>query len=232
MGAAFSSEFFTHMRTYLARIAAIIILLPSNSFAQFKHDIGLKLSTNEYERLHVEYRWHANENWALTATFVYGERFDFYSFTDPEVGDSTIEIFTNSGQTKAFNLSLGVIRKLTFMKHNYYYVGGNLGAGQTREWHTESRGLYFLDSTALTYGVYQAGEAIEDSELYFGRDLFSMVTKLYLGADVPILDRLTLNMECGIGSNLSVYPNASLYFTSRVYAAAGLRYRFGRDLKE
>jgi len=220
------------MKTYLASIATIVLFLPTISFAQFNHDVGLKISTNEYERFHLEYRWHPNETWALTASLVYGDRYDYYSYSNREIVDSTMEIFSNSGQTKSYNLSVGALRKLTFMKHNYYYIGGNVGAGRVIERHSSYRELYFLDSTALTYGVYQPGEQIEGSEAHANYNLFTVTSRLYLGADVPLLDRLTLNMECGLGAALSFYPNSSVYLNSRLYASAGLRYRFGRDLKE
>lgn len=42
------------MKTYLVSIATVVLLLPTNLFAQFNHDIGLKVSTNEYERFHFE----------------------------------------------------------------------------------------------------------------------------------------------------------------------------------
>lgn len=163
---------------------------------------------------------------------VYGDRSYYYSNSDRELEDSTIEVFTNTGRTKNYNLSVGALRKLTFMKHNYYYVGGNVGAGQVIQSYASYRGLYFLDSTALANGAYFTGEQIDGSEEYRNFNLFSMTSRVYLGADVPILDRLTLNMECGIGASLSIYPNSGVHVNSRMHASAGFRYRFGAALKE
>lgn len=220
------------MKTILASFTVLILLFPNSVLGQFKHDIGMKVNSNEYERFQLEYRWHPNEKWAFTTAFTYGTRFDYYTYSHVAVEDSLITYYTNTGETISYNISVGAMRKLNFMKHNYYYLGANIGVGGLRDRNSSYRNTYTLDSTALTYGVYQPGEDVDGWDTHNSYNSFSTVSRVYLGADVPILDRLSLNMEAGIWANMSFYQNNSVYFNSRLYASAGLRYRFGRDLKE
>lgn len=59
------------MKTLFKITLFCLLFTPINAFAQFKHDLGIKGTNLDTERLQLEYRLHKNENWAFTGTFGY-----------------------------------------------------------------------------------------------------------------------------------------------------------------
>lgn len=220
------------MKKYLTFLLLLCALNSNAQTTNFRHDIGIKLSTNQPERFQLQYRFHASEKWAYSANAYFGIRNSYYSNGDYIIQDSIYEINSLQLQYHSYGIDFGAIRKLSFMKHNFYYVGGSFGVGATTRSQHYSRMTYETSSgsPAPPYGVYPLLENLIDSEhnTIIGNSM-NVNTRLFIGADVPIVDRLTFNFELGIAGSLEVNTQDQFAIIEIPgYLTGGLRYRFGK----
>lgn len=216
--------------------AAILCVLTFNSFAQspeFRHDIGLRLGSFDQEQFQLEYRYHFNEKWSFGARGYFGLYRSLTWDGGYLVKDSIFQSNNIEYQRMTYGISFGAQRRLNFMKHNYYYVGVNLGFGTTQVRNTYNRMVYVIDfdpsSPANAYSLPPVGDIIEKALTVDNDISLNLRNHLCVGADVPVLDKLSLNLEIGVISDLQ-FPDG-LYldqFQMMPYASGGLRYRFGK----
>lgn len=217
------------MKTLFKITLFCLLFTPINAFAQFKHDLGIKGTNLDTERLQLEYRLHKNENWAFTGTFGYagsGYRTSYAEGLLP--GDTTYQTIYNMYQRSFYSLSVGGLRKFSFMKHNFYYAGATIGARFENYNSSTNISVYDLDSSfspSYWYGYYAA--PFEPGTSEYNYSALAMTSKLYVGANVPIVDRLSFTVEGGFNYSLEARTN---YFRSSLafYTSFGLRYNFGR----
>lgn len=114
------------------------------------------------------------------------------------------------------------------MKHNFYYAGATIGARFENYNSSTNISVYDLDSSfspSYWYGYYAA--PFEPGTSEYNYSALAMTSKLYVGANVPIVDRLSFTVEGDFNYSLEARTN---YFRSSLafYTSFGLRYNFGR----
>jgi len=221
----------TIMKTFFVGIASFFFLLPSTSLAQYNHDIGLKVSTNEYDKFQMEYRWHPNNKWAFTGTVNFGKLYWSDQNWSSIKGDSTIAYVDQNSITKAFTVSIGALRKFHLMEHNFYYAGANIGYGGAVNDFATYRNVYLVDSTQLFFGEYFQTNVLDRTETHQRTNYHLATTRLYLGADVPIFGRFSLNVETGYRGMLAMSSQNIGIFDLQFFATGGLRFQFGGKAK-
>jgi len=212
-----------------------MLVLASSSFAQsdsFKHDIGLKISSWQPERFQLQYRYHFNESWAFSANAYVGTESIYFSDGDYLIQDSLYEMNSSEYRYNTYGVEFGAIRKLNFMKHNFYYVGASAGfGGATRSSHYNRMVFTVKDADpTMPAAPFPYLDEVVDSEYSATIDnAMAAKSKLFVGADFPILDRLSFNCELGMMMNFEFYAKDKFnYFTGAGYFSGGLRYNFGK----
>ncbi len=216
------------MKTYTFLLIGFLSITQWSN-AQYKQDIGLKIGYDPVDRYQLEYRWHANEKWSFVASANYGNVNHFSNVAYP-ISDTVIAYNFHNYNTRYVGGSIGVQRRLNFMKHNFYYVGATIGGGGINRDFRTFKTTMKVDSAAGAF--YPYGDVVSEEESVVRSNDFFTKTKLYLGADVPIVNRLSLNCELGLNfgvSKWSAYSFNSYVFEMFLVANAGLRYRFGKD---
>lgn len=222
------------MKTYVALIALILSCSTYAQTSSFKHDIGLKFSSYQPEKFQLQYRYHANEKWAFGVNGRFGTRATYYSNGDYLIQDSIYELFSTEYRVNSFGIDFNAIRKLSFMKHNFYYVGGSLGVGSTVRRTRDTRTVYEpmeMSPGQQWYGPPFIGEVIESETYVTLRNSMNFNSRLFVGLDVPIVDRLSFNFELGISLDAEVGNTDQFNYVSLSvpgYVAGGLRFNFGR----
>ncbi|MDB2656590.1 hypothetical protein N9Y60_00895 [Crocinitomicaceae bacterium] len=223
------------MKTYIALLALTLSFTSYSQAPNFKHDLGLKLSTFQPESFQVQYRYHLNEKWALSANAYFGRRtFNSY-YGNYIVQDSIYESYSTQYSQNSYGIDLGAVRKLSFMKHNFYYVGGSVGVGVTTFSSNNRRTLYIpvLPDPGVAYGYNfppPIDQVIELDQSGYVNNTIHIKSRIFVGADVPIIDRLSLNVELGVALDVRQGFGSELFNIWDVpgYASGGLRYRFGK----
>lgn len=219
-------------------IVVLFTLIGSSVFAQtqYKHDLGLRLGSNGEERFQLQYRMHPNEKWAFGATATVGSTGSGNSSFSLEPGDSTYTSYSYNYNNMFYGVTFDAVRKLNFMKHNYYYAGASLGVTSLQRSYNSISARYeavYLDSTN-TY-MPAIGDLLESESTQTLSNGIMGRSRIFVGADVPIFDRLTLNVEVGFDAALTriVYPSAEpfvfMYGSFTGFVSGGLRYRFGKS---
>lgn len=220
------------MKTFLKFALVGLVLTPMTAFSQYKHDIGLKLSSFERENLQLEYRWHANEKWAFTANLMYGIEGNRYYYENLLPGDTTFESVSNQYLSRNSSISIGAVRKFSFMKHNFYYVGAAIGGGYQVRTFTTYENVYELDPSVPTsppYFFYYSGDGpIETTKYEDKYSNYSLISRLYFGVNVPIIDRVAVNFEGGMRNEIGGVYNSFVRVDFGFYGTVGLRYNFGK----
>jgi hypothetical protein len=220
------------MKTILIVIVAIGAFTTKAQSTYFKHDIGIRASSYNMERFRLDYRYHLSEKWTFSVGGYYGDQSHF-SWNGAYLNDSTYESFTHQITLRAYGVTFGAQRKLNFMKHNFYYVGTDIGVGITNRKFTFSRFVFVPegDQTSPSPFFPGIGEVLENEFEVSSNNAFNLNNRLFVGADVPIVDRLSFNLEVGMVVNLES-ANYNGYSTNYVdllaFASGGLRYRFGK----
>lgn len=218
-------------------ILITLITLSGISFSHaqtsdFKHDIGLRLSSNNYERYRLDYRYHKNERWTLSVGAYFGSNNSFV-YNGTYLNDTTYQAISHQFDMMSYGVSFGMQRKLNFMKYNFYYVGADLGVGAVSRKYTNSRFVYDVDPTSTDLIIFT--NLIEDEQNVNLSNALNVNTRLFAGADVPIVDRLALNLEIGLLSGVEssrINGIQTTYFNLIAYASGGLRYRFGKNTSD
>ncbi len=205
------------------------IFVTSVSFAQYKYDIGLKTSTNDFERLQLEQRFHFDSPWSLVVTMTTGAQSDGTHSQTLTYNDSLFDVNLYNSQIRNGGLKIGVQRKLGFFATDVFYAGASLGFGLQKQ-----RDNYW----STTYSNPGIGENVPGfnseivevssvSQMYESSEINSQLA-LSFGMDVPISKRLSINAELGFAGMFSrslTYDFSSLDLFGSV--SGGLRYQFG-----
>ncbi|GAB5416374.1 MAG: hypothetical protein Crog3KO_09880 [Crocinitomicaceae bacterium] len=218
------------MKTILIAIAALCAFSLSAQTSNFKQDIGLRIGTLDAERFQLDYRFHKNEKWSYTLTGYFGNKNNYYSNFGFVIPDSTFEIESSQFRRNSFGATFGIQRQLNFMKHDYYYAGASLGGGSVSYSSHYRRTTYAASEDSIYSGPFpQLGEELESESQTYVNNAFNINTRIYIGADVPIIDRLYLNFELGLIAELEINNVQQFsYISIPGYFSGGIRYRFGK----
>lgn len=197
-----------------------------------KHDLGIRVSSFDQERFQLNYRYHKNEKWTFQVTGQYGSSGNSYYNEKYSLQDSTnYEISVSGYSYDHYGLSIGLRRNLSFMKHNYYYVGAGLGGGYTELVYSSFSALYEVEPSSDSYPVF--GDLLESEDERQITKGWHSTARIYTGLDIPILDRLSLNLELGILNNLTGMPESSwMSNTIYGYVSGGLHFNIGKSDSE
>ncbi len=222
------------MKTLIALLLLLVTIPSYSQSTDFKHDFGLRLSTYQPETFQLQYRFHLNEKWAFSASAHFGSRSRYYNEGEYLIQDSLYELYSTAYHQRTYGIDLGAVRKLSFMKHKFYYVGGSVGVGTTAYSTHNERMVYtpILTDPTFTYGIGIPPpiDEIVDSEYHATvRNTLHVKSRLFTGVDVPIVDRLTFNFELGIMFDME-FDNMYhvVYGNIPGYLRGGIRYRFGK----
>ncbi len=198
--------------------------------SNFKQDIGLRVGTLDAERFQLDYRFHKSEKWSFTLTGYYGSRSNGFSNFGYVIPDSTFEIESSQFSRNSYGGSFGVQRQLNFMKHNYYYVGASLGGSSVAYRSFYRRSIYeTIENPQSSSPFPELGDEIESEDFSLLWNTFSINTRIYVGADLPLIDRLYLNFELGLIAEYEVNNMHQFsYIHLPAYFTGGIRYRFGK----
>jgi hypothetical protein len=214
-----------------------------------KHDIGIVLSTFDYNRIGIDYRVNLGENWKLRTGFIYGNRYSdyFYGGEIIAVTDSLVTERLNSFNGDFFTLKLGGERVLG---NSMFSVTGDLLFGYNKSNSSHRNQYTKLDSTG-----YWSNLGYQDYESYFGigdttraqitRHYFVPTIAIGIMMDVPIKDRFifSLGISANMGTNFylgssnEIDPYNEFQTPSgwtidlNSVISAGFRYRFGGKKK-
>lgn len=202
------------------------LFLPLSGISQYKHDVGLKINTTPEERFQFEYRWHQNEKWSWSASLNFGSRGDYF-YGERWDSDSTYLAQSSTVMNNYFSGAIGVNRKFTFMKHNYYYAGAMIGGGTRSQHWSIWEGKYSIADSTTNQPPFPF-EPMQETYSATVRNYATFNTRLYLGGDFPILDRLSLNVEAGLFCNLETVETFRYFYLSG-FVTGGLRYSFGKE---
>lgn len=228
-------------------VAGILLFTNNVGFSQtnYKHDIGIMLSTFDYNRIGIDYRVSLGEKWKLRTGFIYGNRYSdyFYGGEIIAVTDSLVTERTNYFNSEIFTVKLGTERALG--NSLFSLTTDFLFAYQNT--HSSYRNQYTkLDSTG-----YWSNLGYQDYESYFGigdttrsritRHYFVPSIALGIMMNVPIRERFifslgvsaTIGTSFYLGSSNEIDPYNEFQTPSgwtidlNSIVSAGFRYRFG-----
>lgn len=222
-----------HMKIKTSMLALIMIIFASsNSFAQYKYDIGLRTSSFVQERYQLEQRFHLSTT-TIVGTIAYGSNSERSSRASENYMDSTLMINSVSNHSTFYTVKVGVQKKIDFPESDQFYVGAAVGITLEPFEQNIINSTYRLDSSTLnipsSYPFYFAEEL---SSEYTRNDWDYLHTRVALsfGMDVPITTRIVINAEASFAAvfrnNLN---NSSFYIYLKPAISAGFRYRFGKS---
>ncbi len=205
------------------------IFVSSSSFAQYKYDLGLKVSSYEMEQYQFEGRFHLNTPYTITSHISTGTRnrggyAQVYNYSD-----STMSTYSNSLYAKGTTIKLGIQRKLDFLATNVFYAGATIGLG----WEAQRRDIreqtYAIqDSLTVVYPPIGLNEinSLQTSRKYSAK---TAQMALSFGMDIPLTQHILINTEIAFsGTFYRSDEFSSTSFTLRPMLSGGVRYRFGK----
>lgn len=210
---------------------SLILFVSSNSFAQYKYDIGLKASSYEMERFQLEGRLHLNNPYSIVVTLSNGSRGHGNYHVTPYYNDSLFDVSSNYSNANNTSLKIGVQRKLGFLATNVFYAGASVGFGfEQRNSFLHSATYSVGDSmpTMPPYNYIHWEEINSDDKLNRTKSINTQLA-LSFGMDVPITKRISINAEIGLAGiyqHSLDYPSSIITFHPNV--SGGLRYSFGK----
>ena len=214
----------------------------------FKHDVGVIVSTAQYGKIGVDYRLYLNEHWKFKVGAMYGSQYS-YPFAKDEVStvnDSLITFRTFQSHSNYGFLKIGAERRL---KTSMFSITADLLLGYENRKYGYSNSYTELDSNGVwiqqtgfysLQGNYQGDDTTRSriTQHYFSPGLA-------IGAmmDIPIKSRFVLSL--GITGNFRTrvhlastnvfdpyneFTNPSGFiFDFDMVVSAGIRYRFGKN---
>jgi hypothetical protein len=218
------------MKTLLVFFAALITYSANAQTPNFKHDIGIRLSSDQNESFQLQYRFHKNELWSFFAEGTYGGRSSNTQNSQFIFPDSLYEAVFSDSRRSSFGLNLGAQRRLSFMKHDFYYTGASLGF-YTSEYRSQyDRVLYLANEGQDPENPFpDIIDVLETETINTSYNSVGVKAKLFVGADFPLTDRLNLNFELGMNADYDI-PTTQNFRTMNMnmYFLGGLRYQFGK----
>lgn len=218
------------MKTLMVVFAALITYSANAQTTTAKHDIGIRLSSDRNESFQLQYRFHKNERWSFFVEGTYGGRSSGTYSNQFVYPDSLFEVVSNNYNRSTIGLNFGAQRRLSFMEHNFYYVGASVGVGTTIFESRYNRTLYLAEENEDPNVFFPNILDVVETESSRSTDnIVSVKSKLFVGADFPLVNRLNLNFELGMNADMDVYttlPFSTLNMHG--YFVGGLRYQFGK----
>ena len=209
------------------------IFVSSESFAQCKYDIGVKVSSYEMERFQFEGRLHLNNPYTLVLNYSYGSKSRSGGSQTPVYNDSLTDVKRKYFFAHGHTIKLGLQRKLGFLATDVFYVGASLGVGiENHTFARYSKTYTVQDSSHVS--SYLIGYDPDNNSNFtttHGRSINTQIA-LSFGMDIPLTKRLSLNAEIGVANiyeKSSSYPTVTMDFYPSV--SGGLRYQFGKREK-
>ncbi|MCJ8290690.1 MAG: hypothetical protein HRT58_13580 [Crocinitomicaceae bacterium] len=214
----------------IQRIALLLfIFVSSGSFAQYKYDIGLRVSSYELEAFQIEQRFHLDNPYTLTVALATGSRWNSYYSESHVYSDSLVDISSNYSSVRNNALKIGLQRKLGFLATDVFYAGVRMGIGFENHQNRSSSTTLVVHDSLIQYPdhVYGFGEEISSSQNITHQRVVNAQIGLSFGMDVPISKRFSINAELGLAG---LYANGFSYSTIRLIGSVsgGLRYQFGK----
>ena len=206
----------------MKKLLLITLLCPLTSFGQYKNDISLKLSSQPYERIQLEYRRHmSSAPFALTGSISYGSHTYHDGDLDVIVPDSFAVYNGFNSSSDFYMINLGIQRTLTFLPNPFFYVGASLGVGYDENLRYETRWdqVWTVDPSTSPHWEM---ENLEYTNLE-SHSQFLFEGQLSIGMDVPLLKRWTVNAQIDLSTYLGTFEGLS--FEPSI--SGGIRYRFG-----
>lgn len=219
------------MKLHIQHITLLAVLaLTHFSFSQYKHDIGLRLSTFEEQELQLDYRFHTKTPYSIVVSAVTGSRGHGNYSQSPIYNDTLFSVAQYGWGLRNYGLNVGVQRRLTGLATDVFYVGANIGTSWQLRDYTRFSGVYSIPDTTGLNGNYFAYPAAQVSSEWENRETEWLVFQLGLtfGMDVQLTKRIVFNAEISCAGMLehSLTDNFQ-YFNLRPVASGGIRYRFG-----
>lgn len=209
---------------------SIFILVSSSSIAQYKYDIGLKVSSYDMERFQLEQRFHLDNPYSIVVTLASGSQGSGDYHQSAAYSDSLFDV-TQSYRNDVNNvLKIGVQRKLGFLATDVFYAGATLGFGFEKQRSTLNSATYLIKDSSEIYPYFpNPNLVVSSSENSFTSNSINVQAGLSFGMDVPITKRFSINAEVTFAA---IYEKSFDYSTSYIFLrsslSGGLRYCFGK----
>ncbi|MFK7787527.1 MAG: hypothetical protein AB8B56_20555 [Crocinitomicaceae bacterium] len=210
----------------------VCIFVSSSSFAQYKYDIGLRMSSYDMERFQLDARFHLDSPYSLLFSVVNGSSYSGNYSQTPVFNDSLIQIQNSSYNTTNNLFKFGVQRKLGFLATDVFYAGATVGFGFDRQnsllsnatYSVETDSLGNLQDPYLSAWEYQNSDFTESTNRAVSAQL-----SLSFGMDVPISKRFSINAEIGLTAGYRHSLSYSINYIDLIGSVSGgLRYSFGK----
>lgn len=206
-----------------------LIIGQSSAVAQYKYDVGLRISTYELERFQLDGRYHFKSPYSILVSLTSGWYMDSERHEGQIHEDSLIYYSSTRVNESSNSLNIGVQRKLGLFETDMFYGGATIGLGYKKYsgWH--SSGVYQIDSTQMNPSPVNFTSEVYSSETISSTRTLSAQLTLSIGMDVPLSERLYLNVELGlISAYRSLMNSSSSFFEQYMSFSGGLRYSFGK----
>lgn len=208
--------------------AVLFTCVPLNSTAQYRYDVGLKLSSYQLDWVQIDVRYHLKSPHSLLLTYSTGtETTNNRTTTPPIFPDSVFHFSGQFTQKVGHTVKFGLQRELDFLETNFFYGGITLGVGYIRKRGSIESTSYLVDSI-VNYQTYVF--PLSSSETLFLTRSLRTELALSFGVDVPLTKRLLINGELGLSTNLQTSFNGSesAFLYQQVYISGGVRYALGK----
>jgi len=212
--------------------ALLLVATPFCTRAQYKYDVGLKVSSNHLERFQLEGRFHFRTPYSLMISVNGGSEIASNNIKIPVYSDSLYSYSNSRTERSNISIKTGIQRKLKFPSTDIFYVGSSLGIGFLNRYELRSTGSYIIDSV-VNYPPQTYIQEIDFTETYYSNRSIRTELAFSFGLNAPFSERLSINAEIGLSTYIqsSLTNNESTFFNQFVYASGGLRYSFGKRLK-
>lgn len=236
-------------------ILPFIFLLGVNTsvFSQQAKSLDLSLNNWGGERISLDYRMPLSEIYMFSAGLAMGWE-DRLSSPRLVEASETHELRRNlSSNIQFYDLRLGIEKRI---KQSFFYLNSKLVVGysqrETYEYNTFSE--YIEDENGWRYWAVTGRP---ENEIHFTEDFSTQLVKIrrhglrtgiqvFLSANIPIKNRLSLNVHAGIhgGTHLDIGRSVELNYSGEEVnltdfhgfevdpiLGAGLRYELGKKIK-
>jgi hypothetical protein len=210
----------------------LFIFVSSGSFAQYKYDIGLKVSSHDMERFQLEQRFHFDNPYSLVVTIASGSKGSGNYTESPYYNDSLFDLTSNFHNVNNTVLKVGVQRKLGFLATDVFYVGATIGMGYEQQRTNLRTTTYSIGASMPTNPPnHYMWEEISSIHEQNRTNAINAQIGASFGMDVPISKRFSINAEVAFSgmyerSIETSYPYT--YITLLGSVSGGLRYQFGK----
>lgn len=236
------------MKMLKTLFAAGILLFTTNvGIAQtnFKHDIGIILSSFDYNRVGIDYRLNLGEKWKLRTGFIYGNRYSdiFNGGEIVAVTDSLVTERMYDFNSNFFTLKLGAERVLG---NSMFSLTGDFLLAYQNTYSSYKNQYTELDSTGnWTHPGFEGYESLfgigDSTRAQITRHYFVPTIAIGIMMDVPIGERFMFSLgitasigtKIYLGSSNEIDPYNEFQTPSgwtidmNSVISAGFRYRFG-----